>query len=209
MRGKKRSPWLDPGSPCHRFSDSSFSWVGQDLLASEAHSVLVSFFQALSRPVPLFLHVSKSLPSYETSLNPTSYPRSLLWPPLAWWSPTHLHPCSIYSLHLRLAFSQELPLTCPVSPPNIYFGRELTASCSWAFGSGGDLWSTVSRSELNEAPDQEPTPGSPQEFPVKLPPPPLCVHFLPFQPHLWITDFPASPSILSLPSIQWASQGSR
>ena len=152
------------------------SWPGPSCLRSTLCAfLLLCFFQALSLPVLLFLHGSKSLPSYETSLNPTSHPQSLLWPPLAWWSPIHLNPCSIYSLHL--AFSQELPLTYPVSPPNIDFGGELTASCSWAFGSEGDLWSTVSRSELNEVPDHEPTPGSPQEFPVKLPPPPLCVPF--------------------------------
>ena len=178
MRGKRRSPWLDPGSLCHRFSDSSFSWVGQDLRRQEPqkHTLCLSpFFRLCHGLCPFF----SMYPNLSHHMRPA-------WTPLhthkasfdhLWHDGTHLHPCSIYSLHLRLAFSQELPLTCPISPPSIYFRGELTASCSWAFGSGGDLWSIVSRSELNEAPDQEPTPGSPQEFPVKLPPPPLCVPF--------------------------------
>lgn len=94
----------------------------------------------------------------------------LLWPPM------HLNSYSTYSLNLHVAFRQELPLTCPVLLLNIFsLGKKiqhrvgLLASILWEVESGGDLWSAVSRSELNEVPGNEPTPESPQKFPVNTP----------------------------------------
>lgn len=57
----------------------------------------------------------------------------------------------------------------------VEYRADLPPSSLWAVESGGDLWSAVSRSELNEVPGNGPTPESPQKFPVNTPA--LCLPF--------------------------------
>lgn len=67
----------------------------------------------------------------------------------------------------------------------------LPASNLWEAESGGDLWSAVSRSELNEVPGNGPTSESPQKFPVNTPAP--CLPFPLFQASALNHEFSCSP----------------
>lgn len=208
----KTSPWFDPSRLV-----SPFLWLAI-VLSLPGPSCLrktlcYSTFVLCSDSVPCLCSFFSMYPNLSHRMRPTRTPLLTLedtldhlWP---WWSPTHLHSYSIYSLNPYVAFSQELPLTCPVSLLNtsllgehVQYSLGLLPSSPWAFGSGGDLWSAVSRSEVNEVPDNGATPGSPQEFPVNPLPRPSAFHFLSSQPHLWIMNFPAGPPTLSLPFIQ-------
>lgn len=124
--------------PVSLFSDFGHVFSYCDLLASR--SMLCAFltffvlFQALSLPVLLFFSTDPNLPSYETSLNPTSHPRSLLDHLCHDDLLTHLNPCSDIP---PPGLQSRMPLTCPVLPPNIDLGGELTASAHGHLGQKG------------------------------------------------------------------------
>ena len=94
MEGKKKksSPWFDPDSLCPCFSDSSCSWAGQDLLASEACSVLF-YFCAFFRLCPCLCSFFSMDPNLSHHMRPA-------WIPLLTQEASFDHLCHDDLLHI-------------------------------------------------------------------------------------------------------------